>query len=223
MTKPLRIMLADDHALFRRGVAAVLALLPDVELVGEANDGLEAIKLARKTKPDLILMDLNMPGVDGLGALKQIKEEMPKVNIIVLTVSDEDADLFEAIKAGAQGYLIKNVRQEQLLEAIETVTRGEAFLSSATTARILKQFREPARIEPKNLNTSEELTGREMQVLELVVEGLSNNQIGEVLSITGRTVKNHVSNILSKLHLQNRVQAVAYAVREGLVEEKKDT
>ena len=220
MTEPLRIILADDHPLFRRGVAAVLALHPGFELVGEASDGLEAVALARKTKPDLVLVDIGMPGLNGLEALKRIKEEAAEVNIIVLTVSDDDADILDAIKGGAQGYLIKDLRHEQLFEAIEAVTRGEAFLSGATTARIIKELREPARGETQNPKTGEQLTNREIEVLELMVQGLSNKQIGDALSITGRTVKNHVSNILAKLHLQNRVQAVVHAVREGLVGEK---
>ncbi len=222
MSGPLRILLADDHVLFRRGVAGVLEPYPNYEVVGEANDGHEAVALARKTKPDLILMDISMPILDGLEAMRQIKGEMPQVKIVVLTVSDDDADLFEAIKCGAQGYLIKDLREHQLFDMIEGVARGEAFFSGAVAARILQEFRQPAKVDPE-LQDLEQLTEREIEVLEFIVQGASNKEIGVALHITSGTVKNHLTNILDKLHLQNRVQAAVYAVRQGLGGEPTQT
>lgn len=216
MSVPLRILLADDHVLFRRGVAGVLAPYPNYEVVGEANNGLEAVALARETQPDLILMDLSMPILDGLEAMRQIKSEMPNVKIVVLTVSDDDADLFEAIQRGAQGYLIKDLREHQLFDVIEGVARGEAHFSGAVAARILQAFRQPAAAEVEKPSDLEPLTEREIEVLELVVQGQSNKEIGAALHITSGTVKNHLTNILEKLHLQNRVQAAVYAVRQGV-------
>ncbi|MEA3374634.1 MAG: response regulator transcription factor [Chloroflexota bacterium] len=219
MSEPLRILLADDHVLFRRGVASVLAPHPAFDVVGEASDGLEAVALARETRPDLIVMDIGMPRLDGLEAVRRIKHDMPQVKTLVLTVSDDDADLFEAIKSGAQGYLVKDLKQHQLFDAIDAVSRGEASFSSAVAARILQELQEPARDEAQEPEMAEPLTDREREVLELMVQGLSNNEIGEALCIAGGTVKNHVSHILGKLHLQNRVQAAVHAVREGLVRE----
>lgn len=216
MSEPLRILLADDHVLFRRGVAGVLAPRPDLEVVGEANDGLEVIALARETRPDLILMDISMPRLDGLQAIQQIKHEMPQVKIVVLTVSDDNADLFEAIKSGAQGYLIKDLKEHQLFDMIEGVARGEAFFSGVVAAKILHEFQQPVGNGIKEPKFTEHLTDRETQVLELIVQGLSNKEIGSALSITSGTVKNHLTNILDKLHLENRVQAAVYAVRQGL-------
>jgi two-component system NarL family response regulator len=215
MSVPLRILLADDHVLFRRGVAGVLAPYPNYEVVGEANNGLEAVALARETKPDLILMDISMPLLDGLEAIRQIKQENPAVQIVVLTVSDDDADLFEAIKCGAQGYLIKDLREHQLFDMIEGVARGEAFFSGAVAARILSELQQPPGKEDNALPPGEALTDRELEVLELIVQGKSNREIAMELSIASGTVKNHLTNILGKLHLQNRVQAAVYAVRQG--------
>ncbi len=213
----LRVLLADDHELFRRGVAEVLTSRGDLLIVGEASDGLQAVELARETKPDLILMDVSMPRLDGLGAMRQVLQEMPQVKIVVLTVSDNDEDLFEAIRIGARGYLLKDLKEHQLLDMIRGVTQGEAFFSGAVASRILKELSDPA--DRKGAELVEPLTEREVDVLELLVQGMSNKAIGEVLHITSGTVKNHLTNILDKLHLQNRVQAAVYAVREGLVGE----
>jgi DNA-binding NarL/FixJ family response regulator len=223
MSEPLRILLADDHFLFRHGVAGVLASRGDVEVVGEAADGLEAVELARETRPDLILMDITMPGLDGLEAMRQVKREMPEVKIVVLTVSDDEADLFEAISAGAQGYLLKDLKAQQLFDVIEGVTRGEAFFSGAVAATILQELRHPVRDVAPETGGTETLTDREIEVLELLVQGLSNREIGSVLHITTGTVKNHLANIVGKLHLRNRVQLAVYAVREGLAREPDQT
>jgi len=219
MSEPLRVLLVDDHILFRKGVQAVLAARSDIEVVGEAGDGLEAVALARETMPDVILMDVTMPGCDGLEATRRIKRELPYVQVFMLTVSDNDEDLFEAIKSGAQGYLVKDLKGQQLFDALEGVARGEAAFSGMIAAKILREFREPGRDTDDGLETTEPLTEREREVLQLVVEGKSNQEIARSLVLSESTVKNHLRNILGKLHLRNRIQAAVYAVRQGLVED----
>ncbi len=220
--KVLRILLADDHILFRKGVAAVLASRDDLEVVGEAGDGLEAVERARETVPDIILMDINMPKCNGLEAVKSIKQEMPHVRIIMLTVSDNDRDLFTAIKNGAEGYLLKNLEPEQLFEMLEGIRRGEAPVSGRLAAKILNEFRQPRENFDHLKITRNELTPRESQVLELIVQGATNKEIATALSIAEDTVKIHLRNILEKLHLQNRIQAAVYAVRQGLVRDASE-
>ncbi len=219
MSEPLRVLLVDDHILFRRGVQAVLDARSDIEVVGEAGDGLEAVAVARDTMPDVILMDIGMPGCDGLEATRLIKQEMPYVKVFMLTVSDDDENLFEAIKSGAQGYLTKDLKAQQLFDALEGVARGEAALSGAIAAKILREFETTSRRPDEELEATEPLTEREIEVLELVVEGRSNEEIAQSLVISESTVKNHLRNILGKLHLRNRIQAAVYAVRQGLVED----
>jgi len=219
MSEPLRVLLVDDHILFRTGVKAVLAGRSDVEVVGEAGDGLEAVALARETMPDVILMDITMPGCDGLEATRRIKREMPYVKVFMLTVSDDDEDLFEAIKSGAQGYLTKDLKAQQLFDVLEGLARGEAAFSGVIAAKILREFERTSRGTDGELEATEPLTEREIEVLQLVVEGKSNQEIAESLVISESTVKNHLRNILGKLHLRNRIQAAVYAVRQGLVED----
>jgi DNA-binding NarL/FixJ family response regulator len=216
---PLRILLADDHILFRKGLASLLASRPGVQVVGEAGDGLEAIARARETSPDLILMDIGMPGCNGLEATERIKCEMPRVQIIMLTVSDDDHDLFAAIKLGAQGYLLKNMEPRELFEMLDGARRGEAAISGVLAAKILQEFRQPGQDASQQAEARDELTPREIEVLEQIVQGVSNKEIAAALSISENTVKIHLRNILEKLHLQNRIQAAVYAVREGLVGE----
>ncbi len=213
----MRILLVDDHILFRKGVAAMLATRPDLEVVGEAGDGLEAAERARETMPDIILMDINMPRCNGLEAVKSIKQEMPHVHIIMLTVSERDFDLFAAIKNGAEGYLLKNLEPDQLYEMLEGIRRGESAISGALASKILNEFRQPAKTQVPPPEAGNGLTSRETQVLELVVQGKTNKEIATALSIAEDTVKIHLRNILEKLHLQNRIQAAVYAVRQGLV------
>jgi DNA-binding NarL/FixJ family response regulator len=215
----LRILLVDDHVLFRKGVAALLATRQDLQVIGEAGDGLEAIEMARETLPDVILMDINMPRCDGLEAIRQIKREMPHVTIVMLTVSEDDKHLFDAIKGGAQGYLLKNLEPYQLYDLLTSISKGEAPLSGAIAAKIIKEFTRP---NPGMANAPEildELTEREMMILQLVAEGKTNGEIASALVISENTVKIHVRNILEKLHLQNRIQAAVYAVRQGLVDD----
>jgi DNA-binding NarL/FixJ family response regulator len=218
----LRILLVDDHVLFRKGVAALLETRPDIEIVGEAKDGLEAIEAARQNIPDVILMDIHMPKCDGLEATRRIKREMPHVKIVMLTVSDEEQHLFEAIKSGAQGYLLKNLEPYQLYDLLESISRGEAPLSGAIATKILKEFTRPSQDSTQQQQAAiiEELTPREAEVLQLVSEGKTNKEIAAILFLSENTVKIHLRNILDKLHLQNRIQVAVYAVRQGLVDEE---
>lgn len=214
----MRILLVDDHVLFRKGVAALLAMNPDFQVVGEAGDGLEAIAAARELLPDVVLMDIGMPRCNGLEATRTLKREMPHIKIVILTVSDDDQHLFEAIKSGAQGYLLKNLEPYQLHDLLESISRGEAPLSGAIAARILKEFSRPTPASEQAEPLDEELTSREIEILQLVVDGLTNKEIATALVISENTVKIHLRNILEKLHLQNRIQAAVYAVRQGLVD-----
>jgi DNA-binding NarL/FixJ family response regulator len=216
--EPLHILLVDDHVLFRKGVAALLSSQRDMEVVGEAGDGLEAIAKARETAPDIILMDISMPKCDGLEATQRIKQEMPNVKIVMLTVSDDDQNLFEAIKSGAQGYLLKNLEPYQLFDLLKSISRGEAPLSGVIAAKILNRFTRLDLDATQQPEATNELTQREIEVLELIVEGKTNKEIASTLVISENTVKIHLRNILEKLHLQSRIQAAVYAVREGLVE-----
>ncbi|MBI5652764.1 MAG: response regulator transcription factor [Chloroflexi bacterium] len=215
--KTQRILLVDDHILFRKGAAAILAARTDVEIVGEAGDGLQAIERARETVPNIILMDVHMPICNGLEAVKAIKAEMPHVRIIMLTVSDDERDLFTAIKNGADGYLLKNLEPHHLFEMLDGMSRGEAPVSGTLAAKILHEFRQPTKPITSTPEAHAELTAREIQVLELIVQGATNREIAVALSIAEDTVKIHLRNILEKLHLRNRIQAAVYAVREGLV------
>lgn len=215
--EPIRVLLVDDHALFRKGLASLIDPLEDMEVVGEAGDGREALERARELMPDLILMDIQMPGWDGLKATQLIKEEMPYVKIVMLTVSDDDKDLFEAIKQGAQGYLLKDIEPEELFELLRGVYRGEAPISHLTAARILDEFTRLAQKESWVPIAGNNITPREKEVLQLVAQGATNKEIASQLFIAENTVKNHLRNILAKLHLGNRVQAAAYALREGLI------
>ena len=211
----IRVLIADDHALFRRGVASLLAAESGFEVVGEAVDGQQALEMARELMPDVILMDVAMPVLDGLEATRLIKAEIPYVRIVILTASDGERNLFEAIKDGAQGYLLKKLEPQALYGTLRGVVRGEAPVSRVMAGRLLEEFarlrRDPAPAP------AAELTVREREVLEHVAQGRSNKEIAAALAIAENTVKNHLKNILEKLHLENRVQAATFALREGLV------
>lgn len=212
----IRILLADDHSLFRRGVASALAGQADIEIVGEAADGRQAIAKAREVAPDMVLMDICMPGTNGLEATRQIKAEYPDVKIVILTISEDDQNLFEAIKLGAHGYLLKDVEPQQLVEMVRGVFQGEAPISRTAAAKILTEFSRKARETDAADRSEVGLTAREREVLGLVAGGATNKDIAAALGISPSTVKNHLQSILGKLHLENRVQAAAYALREGL-------
>lgn len=208
----IRLLIADDHAIVRRGLRTLMMGEPDIELVGEAADGIEAVLKARALQPDVILLDMVMPRLDGLGAIQQIKQENPAAKIMVLTSFAEDDKLFPAIKAGALGYLLKDSSPEQLLQAIRDVYHGKSSLDPTVAIKLIRELNRPS-----NLPLSEEpLSEREVDVLKLVARGLTNQEIAETLIIGERTVGNHISSILSKLHLANRTQAALYALREGL-------
>jgi DNA-binding NarL/FixJ family response regulator len=208
---PLRLLLVDDHALFREGLISLLSYQDDFAVAGEAEDAESALAQARELQPDVVLMDIELPGEDGVVATRRLKMEMPDVTVVMLTAHDDSQTLFEAIKAGAQGYLIKNVRSRELVEQLRGLARGEAAISRRMASRILEEIRgQTEAFEPE-----EELTGREMEVLELVAARLSNAEIAERLVVSEHTVKNHMKSILSKLHLHNRRQAAAYGVARG--------
>jgi DNA-binding NarL/FixJ family response regulator len=216
--QPLRIMLVDDHDLFRKGVAALLAFRKkDLKVVGEASDGRQAVQCARETLPDVVLMDIHMPNGGGLEAIKAIKQEVPNVRIVMLTVSDSDADLFAAIRNGADGYLLKNLKPDRLFEMLEGIRQGQSPISDSLTTKVLGELRQHDEAKAAPPIEKYGLTERDIQVLECVARGKTNREIAETLCITENTVKIHLHNILEKLHVDNRVQAAMYAAREGLV------
>ena len=217
----IRVLVADDHALFRRGLEMVLESESDIDVVGEANDGQEAVRLATEHVPDIVLMDVRMPGGGGIEACRAIKEAAPSVKILMLTISDEEEDLYEAIKAGANGYLLKEISIEEVADAIRSVNGGQSLISPSMASKLLNEFATMAKKEEEKTQVSApRLTDREMEVLTLVAQGLNNRDIAKELFISENTVKNHVRNILEKLHLHSRMEAVVYAVREKLLEIK---
>ena len=211
----MRILIADDHTLFRDSLRSLLTSR-GFEVIGEAREGREAFELAQRLQPDIVLMDLAMPGLDGLAATRLISAEMPEVKVVVLTASDEDAQLFEAIKSGAQGYLLKNIESRELFVLLEGVGRGEPALTPLLAAKLLQEFARPPR--PIESHDPDDLTDREREVLELLVGGVtSNRKLAQKLGVSENTVKFHVRNILDKLHLNNRAQVVGFALRHGIV------
>lgn len=214
----MRILLADDHALFRDGVASLLRAWGH-DVVGQASNGIEAVELAARLEPDLVLMDIRMPGGSGLEATARIKASQPGTSIVILTVSEDEDDLFSAIKAGAQGYLLKNLEATQFRTMIEAVGRGEAAISPATAARIIEEFLRRDRVPERPLADPDRLTERELDVLRLVTAGLRNKEIATGLGISENTAKYHLKNILQKLHAQSRTELATRAIRDGLVSE----
>ncbi|MDX1689097.1 MAG: response regulator transcription factor [Candidatus Promineifilaceae bacterium] len=211
MKKPIRVFLADDHPIVRRGIRDLLDTVPELEIVGEAINGSEAVAGVEESDPDVILIDLVMPEMDGIQAIRQIKAKHPEARILVLTSFATDDKVFPAIKAGALGYLIKDTAPEDLIRAIHQVYRGQTPLHPAIAQKLLSEISDPAPAPP----SAEALTAREVDVLQLVARGLSNQEIAAELVISVATVYTHVSNILSKLHLASRTQAALYALREG--------
>jgi NarL family two-component system response regulator LiaR len=213
MSTPIRVAIADDHAIVRSGIRALLATEPDIEVVGEAADGREVLAVGQQLQPHVILMNLVMPELDGIAAIRQITASQPDVRILVLTSFAGDQQVFPAIKAGALGYLLKDSGPEDLVRAIRQVYRGESSLHPQIARKVLREITRPTQRPP----TPEPLTEREVAVLRLVARGLSNGQIAEQLQISEPTVRTHMSNILSKLHLATRIQAALYALRQGLL------
>ena len=211
----IRVMIVDDHAIVRRGIRALLSEFGDLDVVAEAADGQEAVLRAGETQPDVIVMDLVMPGMDGIEATRQITSQQPESRILVLTSFAADNKVFPAIKAGAQGYLLKDSSPEDLVRAIRQVYRGEPALHPTIARKLLQEVAQPANLKP----TPEALTAREMEVLRLIAQGLSNQEIANALTVSEPTVRTHVGRILGKLHLASRTQAALYAVREGLTEQ----
>jgi DNA-binding NarL/FixJ family response regulator len=215
---PHKVLLVDDHQLFREGLANILNNQPDFVVIGEAGDGLEALVMARKLKPDLILMDVSMPGCDGLEATQRIKQEQPDVIIVMLTVRDQDDKLFQSIRNGAQGYLLKSIRSKEMLEMLRGAVRGEAAITPALGGRMLEEFRRISQwIGDEPHEKDEALTAREREILGLVSTGATNMEIADKLNVSIHTVKSHMRKILAKLHKHRRYEAASYAQREGLI------
>jgi DNA-binding NarL/FixJ family response regulator len=219
VAEPIRVLVVDDHALFRRGLQMVLGAESDVEVVGEASDGAEALKVAAATTPDIVLMDVRMPKRGGIDATTAIKDAVPSAKIIMLTISDEEADLYDAIKAGAMGYLLKEISIEEVASAVRAVYNGQSLISPSMASKLLTEFATMVRKDDERQQVpTPRLTDREMEVLKLVAKGMNNRDIAKELFISENTVKNHIRNILEKLQLHSRMEAVVYAVREKLLE-----
>lgn len=211
-----RILIADDHHLFRDGLARILNDLPQITVVASVENGDEAIRKAEELKPDVILMDVNMPHVGGVEATRQIHARQPQIKIVMLTISEREDDLFEAIRAGARGYLLKSATSNELMEAIQHVQAGEAMIAPAMAMKLMEVFaaqHTPTRVA----DAVDDLTGREHEVLGLVAQGLSNKEIGAQLSLSPHTIKAHLRTILDKLHLRSRAEAAAWAARHDTV------
>jgi len=217
----LRVLIVDDHALFRRGLQMVLRQEEDIDVVGEAGDGHEAVDKAQELMPDVVLMDVRMPGQSGIKATEQIKDLLPHAKILMLTISDEEADLYDAIKAGASGYLLKEISIDEVADAVRSVSSGQSRISPSMASKLLTEFAAMSkRADERQQLPAPRLTEREMEVLKLVAQGMNNRDIAKELFISENTVKNHIRNILEKLHLHSRMEAVVYAVREKLLEIK---
>jgi DNA-binding NarL/FixJ family response regulator len=215
--EPIRVAVVDDQELFRRGLTMLLGVEDGIEVVGEASDGVEAAELAAWAVPDVILMDVRMPKRSGIKACVAIKEVAPTARIIMLTVSDEEADLYEAVKNGASGYLLKDSGMDEVVQAIRLVADGQSLISPSMATKLLDEFKQMSRSDRQQAS-SPRLTDRELEVLNLVAQGLNNRDIAKRLFISENTVKNHVRNILEKLQLHSRMEAVIYAVREKLLD-----
>ena len=216
----IRILIADDHELFRRGLRMVLEDEDDIDVVGEVGDGQTAVDMALEEAPDVMVMDVRMPQLSGIEAAIRIKEALPHTKILMLTISDEEDDLYEAIKAGANGYLLKEISIDEIGNAVRSVYAGQSLISPSMASKLLNEFAAMIKREEeeKEQVPAPKLTPREMEVLEHVAKGMNNREIAKALFISENTVKNHVRNILEKLHLHSRMEAVVYAVREKLLE-----
>ena len=214
MSEKIRILVADDHAVVREGLIALINTERDMIVIGEAADGIEAVARVKELRPDLILMDLMMPHMDGIQAIQEIKKVNPHARILVLTSFAEDRMLFPAIKAGAQGYLLKDSSPHDLIQAVRDVYLGQSSLHPAVARKLVGELQRPPQLPP----TEDPLTEREAEILNLVAQGFSNQEIADQLVLSERTVRTHVTNILGKLHLANRTQAALYAIRKGMID-----
>jgi DNA-binding NarL/FixJ family response regulator len=220
--EPIRVLIADDHALFRRGLEMVLEEEDDIDLVGQASDGTEAVTVAGESLPDVVLMDIRMPKSSGIEACRATKEVAPSAKIVMLTISDEEEDLFEAIRAGASGYLLKDIPLDEVAEAVRAVHGGQSLINPSMAGKLLTEFATLAKRDTEEEQVQHvappKLTDREMEVLKLVARGMNNRDIAKELFISENTVKNHVRNILEKLQIHSRMEAVMIAVRQKLIE-----
>ena len=212
MTEPIRVLIADDHPLFRDGLTALLTDAPDTEPVGAATSGTEAVELARETQPDVVIMDLHMPGLNGIEATRRIVADSPHITVLVLTMFDDDDSIFSALRAGARGYLLKGADQEQIHAAVRAAANGEIIFGAQLAARMIDCFTAAAAPSPP----FPQLTGRERQVLDLLAQGRANTAIATRLSLSPKTVRNHVSSILAKLQVTDRAQAIIQARDAGM-------
>ncbi|MBN9654731.1 response regulator transcription factor [Halobacillus sp. GSS1] len=217
--KNIKILVCDDHEILRKGIVELLNLQEGMKVIGEAVNGSEAVAHTESMKPDVVLMDIQMPVCSGLEAVKEIREHNKEVKIIMLTVSDEEKDLYTSIKYGANGYLLKNMNLNELFAHIHGVLKGEASFSPGLANKLLNEFKSMAEQLQSQKSSQYNLSDREMEVLDLVVKGLANEEIGEQLFISQHTVKKHLGNILQKLHVKNRHQAADFAVKKGIVDE----
>lgn len=216
--KKIRVLIAEDQTVVREGLVAVLSLSPDIDVVGQAKDGIQAVALVQKLKPDVILLDLVMPQQDGLESIPKIIEIMPEAHILVLTSYAETEKVYQAMKSGALGYLLKDATQEQLIQAIRDVSVGQAALNPSIALKVIHEINNPSKKE----YTEDPLTPRELETLRLIAQGHSNQEIAEILFVHDRTIAKYVSSILRKLHLANRTQAALFAIREGLIESEEE-
>ena len=214
--EPIRILIADDHTLFRKGIRTILDQMPDIEVLGEASAGDEVVAMAHDLVPDVILMDIKMPVMSGIDATRQILQENPHIGVILVTMYDDPESAFVGLRAGARGYVLKEAEPEELRRAIEAAQRGEIMLCPIIARRVMEQFGANPAAGQADVSY-EQLTERELEVLRSAAEGMSNKEIAQALIIREKTVKNHISNIFSKLHVNDRTQAILYALREGLV------
>jgi RNA polymerase sigma factor (sigma-70 family) len=213
----ISLMIVDDHKIVRDGICAYLETVPEIEVIAQAESGSDAVQLAEQLAPDVVLMDLIMPGMDGVEATWRVRQVSPRSKIVILTSFHEDSNIFPAIKAGALSYVLKSIDPEELAETIKSAARGEAVLDSKVASRLMHEYRDDAN---ESMQAYMQLTNREQEVLELIAKGLSNAQIAEQLVISEKTVKSHVSNILSKLHFADRTQVAVFAWKEGIVKKE---